>query len=338
MFFREFPFDDALFVWDNIFAWYLCTGYSNIDLVDYIAVAMIVSLREYILQQIDCSGALQKLIKYARPIEANKVIKHAYKNEQIYLETPMNLTAADERPRSEPLKNPMLAGLVKEPKVTAIQSRYAPENIAKAKTEEKDAFPEVSFSKPLENEMRDLKKKIEGDKKKSEPSTQSQSVTTERKPALTQPVISTKDLERNQQTSADTAGQPQESASHQQDRKQPKPRVLDEEEDLIDESPQDAQIAAKVPLKTAGSADEDPFDGLIKAKPKPAALPKEILVPRDFLSKINAKLYECISELQLDNMRANSTKVSSTITTLESLREQIFASLSTSKSSQQPLN
>lgn len=114
--------------------------------------------------------------------------------------------------------------------------------------------------------------------------------------------------------------------------------MLDEETDSIEPASKDPQTSARVPLKTAGTAEEDPFEGLIKSKPKPQPLPKEILVPREFLSKINAKLYECISELQLENMRASSTKVSATISTLESLREQIFANLSTAKSSQQPLN
>ena len=345
MFFREFPFDDALFVWDNIFAWYLCTGFSNIDLVDYIAVAMIVSLREYILQQIDSSGALQKLIKYARPIEANKVIKYAYKYELVYLETPMSFTAGDERPRSEPLKTPMLAGLVKDPKVT--QSRYTPENIAKAKSEDRDAVTDVSAPKPEANEMKDLKKSGESVLKKSESSIahQIQPTAPEVKETQTQPSTSANDPDKSEQASkasvlTEPTSQPQEAAQPQ-DRRQSKPskhRVVDEDdEDLSQPAEKEPQNAKKVPLKTAGT-DEDLFDGLIKVKPKPAALPKDISVPREFLSKINAKLYECISELQLENMRASSTKVSATISTLESLREQIFQNLSTAKSGQQPPN
>ena len=46
--FREFSHYDAFFVWDNIFAYYLNSGFTSIELIDYIAVAMIIHLKSYL--------------------------------------------------------------------------------------------------------------------------------------------------------------------------------------------------------------------------------------------------------------------------------------------------
>lgn len=62
MFYREFSDSEAVRLWDNIFAYFFAKG--NIDIVDYITIAMIEHMKEYILQQIDVSGVLQKLMKF----------------------------------------------------------------------------------------------------------------------------------------------------------------------------------------------------------------------------------------------------------------------------------
>lgn len=62
LFFREFSEAESIRLWDSIFAYYFVKG--TVDIVDFISIAMLESVKEYILQQIDVSGVLQKLLKF----------------------------------------------------------------------------------------------------------------------------------------------------------------------------------------------------------------------------------------------------------------------------------
>lgn len=62
LFFREFSEGEAIRLWDSIFAYFFEKG--TVDIIDYIAIAMLESAKDYILMQIDVSGVLQKLLKF----------------------------------------------------------------------------------------------------------------------------------------------------------------------------------------------------------------------------------------------------------------------------------
>lgn len=78
LFYREFTDSEAIKIWDSIFAYYFAKG--NIDIVDYITVAMVEHLKEYILQQIDVSGVLQRVMKYQGE-DASFIIHRAHELE-----------------------------------------------------------------------------------------------------------------------------------------------------------------------------------------------------------------------------------------------------------------
>lgn len=78
MFYREFSDSEAVRLWDNIFAYFFAKG--NIDIVDYITIAMIENMKEYILQQIDVSGVLQKLMKF-QGVDAGFIVSRAHELE-----------------------------------------------------------------------------------------------------------------------------------------------------------------------------------------------------------------------------------------------------------------
>ena len=102
---------------------------------------------------------------------------------------------------------------------------------------------------------------------------------------------------------------------------------FDKEDDLEDEN---LGPVSEIPLKTIASKEGDIFSGLIK-KPIYHNEAKEITISTEEISKINSKIYSCISELQLENMRNKSQRVQNSIKSLEGIREQLFAMISAKK-------
>lgn len=157
------------------------------------------------------------------------------------------------------------------------------------------------------------------------------------------------------QLRADTSGSPQDSLASRSEkedsipsRKKAAPRKASEDNvggygEEVDDKPtrQERVEPAEpvkdlskeeevIPLRTIASKDGDIFSGLIK-KPSHSQEPREITLNSEELSKINAKLYSCISELQLEHMRNKSTRVQNAIKTLEGVRESLFSILSAKK-------
>ena len=291
---------------------------------------MIVSLKGYITEQIDSSGALQNLIKYARPLPAKSIVTLAYRYESIYTEGVQISEKVEERTRTGPLNTPILPIMVRESKVK--ESRYTPENIAKEKTEDRVMSDQESiggrgkirekeasgnFGKDVKRH-RVLAEEGKGGEVRSEPSIKKQEdIVFKHKGGENDGDEERKVPDVHSLTS----------------RSEPVLKV-DDETDYAQSSEVngEANQTNGIPLKVPSISNDDLFKGLIKNKPKTQADKlADITVPGDFLSKINAKIYECISELQLENMRAKSNRVQNTISTLESLRSQIFKQQSESK-------
>ncbi|KAK0646571.1 rab-GTPase-TBC domain-containing protein [Cercophora newfieldiana] len=77
LFGREFPFEQLLSLWDNIFAFD-----PNLDLIDLICVAMLLRIR-WTLLEADYSVALQLMLKYPAPLPPHG--PHTFVDDAIYL-------------------------------------------------------------------------------------------------------------------------------------------------------------------------------------------------------------------------------------------------------------
>ena len=99
--------------------------------------------------------------------------------------------------------------------------------------------------------------------------------------------------------------------------------------------------AVVAPVLPVPKKDDDLFSDLLKNRAAPkkvVAPPKEVIIPGDFLSKVNSKIYSCISELQTEQLKGKSTRVESVLQTLQQLREQLFEqqSICSKRGSEQP--
>jgi len=71
LFGREYPLGDTLTFWDAIFAFD-----KNFTLIDYIAVAMLIGIRDQLMNS-DQNGVLQSLFKYQTYLSVSSILQHA---------------------------------------------------------------------------------------------------------------------------------------------------------------------------------------------------------------------------------------------------------------------
>lgn len=341
LYFREFTDSEAIRLWDSIFAYFFDRG--TVDILDYIAIAMLESVKEYILQQIDVSGVLQRLLKF-NGSDAGYMIRRAKELEgkiflmieaynQIEKESPNRLISGPAPPMINPKTGP--SRYLKDSSENQTTNKDNLEFPIKVKDEnlEKLGKLEEKLSESLKKTITQIDEqpaitetqKSDGNQSNSnkiakiEPEIQENTV----QPAK---IVTDESLQRKKppqrKVSDDNLGDYKQTTSE----KVKKEEIEEDNEEQLEEQKE----VTEIPLKTITSKDDNIFSGLIK-KPTTNHETREITVSSEELSKINAKIYSCISELQLECMRNKSTRVQNSIKTLEGIRENLFSILSVKK-------
>jgi len=289
------------------------------------------SLREYLMQQIDASGALQKLMKFPHPDDGQKVLKLALDLEKGIVE--------DKAARKTEQSNSKLGTPIGQPMVKEIkQSRYAPDKLAALKEKEETISTSLRQKDEARESLADQTTQALSPKKSEKESTISPTLTphTSTQAPEQPPKLETKaDSQSSAQEEPAQPRKKREKESSSEDHSyQVAPssvklntKLQNETESLPDdaESPmRDRAVPEAIPNRTIIAKDEDMFAGLLKKKKAGDDKPKEVTVNTEILSKMNSKIYSCISELQLEYMRNKSVRIQSAISTLSELRESIF--------------
>lgn len=94
MCFREFKFPEAMRLWDNIFAYYLHSGFKSIDLLDYFVCAMMKYVKSGLMLEIDPTNAVAIIMKFPSVPSIFTLIEAAYE----YEGTPHILIVRDFQP------------------------------------------------------------------------------------------------------------------------------------------------------------------------------------------------------------------------------------------------
>lgn len=100
MCFREFKFPESMRLWDNIFAYYLHSGFKSIDLLDYFVCAMMKYVKSGLMLEIDATNAVAIIMKFPAVPSIFTLIEAAYE----YEGSPSILTARDIQPGQGPVQ------------------------------------------------------------------------------------------------------------------------------------------------------------------------------------------------------------------------------------------
>ena len=88
---RDFSLSESLTIWDTILGGYFVSKFTSIDSVDFIAAGMLRSIKGYLTQQVDSSGALQKLCKFIGSADVKVVLNLALQSESSFAAHHRNL-------------------------------------------------------------------------------------------------------------------------------------------------------------------------------------------------------------------------------------------------------
>lgn len=302
-------------LWDFIFAYFYSKG--HIDCVDFITVAMMETMKEYIVQQIEISGVLQRLLKFNGQ-NANLIVQRAIELESSWS---TYLGAFISAEISSPMKDSILPApqIVKESKLginklagnsdivkTLPEPKPESETLTSGVTAKKIKMIEESLnlnSKSNSRQSEEHKTRHSShSKEKKDQTTKEENLKTEIRSSkgLKDEVVVVKEVV-NVQPSKTQSQKLVEYEGESDDQEEPMTSLLVQEKPKKSED-EKLEVVEEIKVKTITSKEENPFSNLIK-KGGSNSQPKEVLVMSDEISKINSKVYSCISELQLEYMR-----------------------------------